>query len=181
VTNSTLGIHELTARNPTGPAGERTLGLTIAHVTTSVDFVQNGIQAGDSPEYCMRPRFVIRLSYDPIEVYVAHEMRRGSCPYLEVVHHEERHVAAYEQQLRNAAATVERAMRTYYGDAIFYGDSKKLLAQLTDLVQQHWLPLAQQQMAAVEAAQQAIDTPEEYARYRTACNGEINRILQGLR
>lgn len=180
VTNSTLGINELTARNLRGASDERILGLTIAHLTTSVDFVQNGLQAAHSTDYCMRPRFTVKLSYSPIEIYVGHELKRGSCPYMEVVHHEEKHVAAYELQLRNAAETVERAMRAYYADTIFYGDSAKLLAQLTESIQHHWLPLAEQQLAAVEAAQHAIDTPQEYAHYRTACNGEINRILQGL-
>jgi hypothetical protein len=154
------------------------LGLTIAHYSSSINFEQNGLQDGNTREYCMRPHFTVRLSYDPIDVYVAREIPPGSCAYAEVVRHEEKHVAAYAMQLRVAAQSIERAMRAYYADAIFYGDPAQLEAQLEYSVRRHWLPLAEQQLAAVEAAQEAIDTPQGYARYRTVCNGEINRILK---
>lgn len=181
VTSSALGIAELTAKSPTGVARERTLGLTVAHYTSSIDFEQNGLQDPDTREYCMRPHFRVKLSYDPIEVYVGREMKHGSCPYQEIVRHEEKHVAAYVQQLQKAAEVMERAMRAFYGNTIFYGDPDQLAAQLSYSVKQHWLPLVEQQLSAVEEIQQAIDSPQEYAHYRTACNGEISRILRGLR
>jgi hypothetical protein len=181
VTISALGTDELTARNPSGAPSERTLGLTIAHYMSAVDFEQNGIRDPDTHEYCMRPHFRVRLSYAPIEVYVGREIQTGSCPYLEAVAHEEKHVAAYDAQLRKAAETMEREMRAYYRDTVFYGNSGELEAQLAYSVKHLWLPLAQKQLEAVEATQQAIDTPQEYARYRAACNGEVNRILNGMR
>jgi hypothetical protein len=181
VANSSLGINELTVKNPPAVRGERTLGMTVAHLTASIDFVQNGIHDPQSHEYCMRPRFTIRLSYSPVEVYIAHEIPRGTCAYTEVVHHEAKHVAAYEQQLGRAAEFMENAMRAHYANTVYFGDSLQLLAELKESAQKRWLPLAQKQLEAVEAVQQAIDSPEEYARYRTACDGEINRILKSVR
>jgi hypothetical protein len=178
VANSSLGIGELTIRNPPAVRGERTLGMTVAHLTASIDFVQNGIHDPQSNEYCMRPRFTIRLSYSPVDVFIAREIPHGTCAYTEVVHHEAKHVAAYEQQLTKAAEFMENAMRAYYTNTVFYGDSTQLLAELRESAQKRWLPLAQKQLEAVEAMQQAIDSPEEYARYRTTCDGEISRILR---
>jgi hypothetical protein len=180
VTSSALSIHELTIKDPPRLPRERTLGLTVAHYVSTIDFEQNGLRGASSGEYCMRPHFSVKLSYSPIEVYVGREIPRGSCAYAEVVRHEEKHVAAYVRQLREAAEAVERAMRAYYGNVIFYGDADQLAAQLTFQVKQHWLPLAEQQLSAVEEVQQAIDSPEEYARNRAACNGEIGRILRGV-
>jgi hypothetical protein len=178
---SSLGIGELTTRKPPAERGERTLGLTIAHPTASIDFVQNGIHDPQSRDYCMRPRFTVRLSFSPVEVYVAREIPRGTCAYAEVVRHEEKHVLAYEQQLAKAAEFIANAMRAHYSDTIYYGDSAQLLAELKEAAQKRWLPLAEKQLEAVEAVQQTIDSPEEYARYRTACGGEINRILKTVR
>jgi hypothetical protein len=181
VTDSSFGIAELTARNSPGARGESTVGLTVAHYLSAIDVVQNGLQDPETREYCMRPHFKVRLSYSPIEVFVGREIQRGSCAYAEVVHHEEKHVAAYELQLKKAAEAVERALRAHYGNTIFYGDPAKLDAQLAYSIRQQWLPFAEHQLEAVEPVQLAIDSPQEYARYRTACNGEIDRILKGLR
>jgi hypothetical protein len=181
ITSSALSIGELTIKDPPRQAHERTLGLTVAHYVSTINFEQNGLRGANPGEYCMRPHFSVKLSYSPIEVYVGREIPRGSCAYAEVVHHEEKHVAAYVRQLREAAAAVERAMRAYYGNVIFYGDADQLATQLTYQVKQHWLPLAEQQLSAVEEVQQAIDSPQEYARNRAACNGEIGRVLRGVR
>jgi hypothetical protein len=181
VTSSKLSIGELTIKDPPRQPRERTLGLTVAHYVSAIDFEQNGLRGVNPGEYCMRPHFSVRLSYSPIEVYVGSEIPHGSCAYAEVVHHEEKHVTAYVRRLHAAAETVERAMRAYYGNVIFYGDADQLAAQLTYQVKQRWLPMAEQQLAAVEAIQQAIDSPQEYARNRAACNGEIGRILRGVR
>jgi hypothetical protein len=181
VTSSALSIHELTIKDPPRLPHERTLGLTVAHYVSTINFEQNGLRGANPGEYCMRPHFSVKLSYSPVEVYVGREIPRGSCAFAEVVRHEEKHVAAYARQLREAADAVERAMRAYYGNVIFYGDADQVSAQLTYQVKQHWLPLAEQQLSAVEAVQQAIDSPQEYARNRAACNGEISRILRSVR
>jgi hypothetical protein len=180
VVDSSFGIAELTARNSPGASGEHTVGLTVAHYLSAIDVVQNGMQDPDTHEYCMRPHFKVRLSYSPIEVYIGREIRRGSCAYMEVVHHEEKHVSAYELQLKKAAEAVERALRAHYGNTVFYGDPAKIDAQLAYSIRQQWLPFAEQQLEAVEPVQLAIDSPQEYARYRTACNSEIDRILKNL-
>ena len=99
---------------------------------------------------------------------------------MEVVHHEEKHVAAYELQLKKAAEAVERALRAHYGNTIFDGDPKNWTRKSAYSIRSQWLPFAEQQLEAVEPVH-AIDSPQEYARYRTACNGEIDRILKGLR
>jgi hypothetical protein len=181
ITSSALSIHDLTIKDPPRQPRERTLGLTVAHYVSAINFEQNGLRGANPGEYCMRPHFSVKLSYSPIEVYVGREIPHGSCAYAEVVHHEEKHVAAYVRRLREAAEIVERAMRAYYRNEIFYGDADQLAEQLSYQVKQHWLPLAEQQLAAVEEIQQAIDSPEEYARNRAACNGEIGRILRGVR
>jgi hypothetical protein len=181
VTSAALSIAELTQKEPPRQPRERTLGLTIAHYESTINFEQNGLRDSATGEYCMRPRFTVKLSYSPIEVYVGREIPRGSCAYAEVVRHEEKHVAAYVRQLRQAATAMEHAMRAYYGNVIFYGDADQLAAQLDYQVKQRWLPFAEEQLSAVDAVQQAIDSPEEYARNRAACNGEIARILRTVR
>jgi hypothetical protein len=131
----------------------------------------------DTGEYCMRPSFRVTLSYNPIEVFVARELEPGSCPYREVLHHELRHVEAYRLQLSTAVENVGRSLRAHYADRIFYGDPETLRRELEQAIEQQWLPFAQHELEAVGKLHQGIDTPKEYRRYQTACDGEINRIL----
>jgi hypothetical protein len=174
----TLNLAELSAKKPSPTAGEKTLGLTIARLGSDIEYEQNGLKDPDTKEYCMRPRFRVTLSYNPIEVFVAHEIPLDSCGYHEVLHHEERHVAAYREQLGKAVLNVEQAMRAYYGDTIYYGDPERLQNQLKEAIAQRWLPMAQHELAAVDKVHQQIDSPEEYQRNQTACHGELNRVLR---
>ncbi len=178
LTRHTLGIAELSAKKTSPTVGEHTLGLTIARLGSDIEYEQNGLKDSDTKEYCMRPRFRVTLSYNPIEVLVAREIPLDSCGYHEVLHHEQRHVAAYREQLGKAVLNVEQAMRAYYGDTIYYGDPERLQNQLKDAVAQRWLPMAQHELAVVDKMHQQIDTPEEYRRNQTACHGELNRILK---
>ena len=72
-------------------------------------------------------------------------------------------------------------MRAHFGNTIYYGDPVRVRAELADAIAHRWLPLAQQELAAVDSVHRGIDSPQEYAHYRTACNGEIARILSNLR
>jgi hypothetical protein len=178
--NRSLSIVELTERDPPRAPRQKTLGLTTAKQGSEMKYEQNGLQDPDTKAYCMRPRFEVTLSYDPIEIFIAREFGPGSCSDHEVLRHEQRHVAAYRQHLAVAAQNLEQAMRAHFGDTIYYGDPALVQAELADAVAHRWLPLAQRELAAVDAIQQSIDSPQEYARYQSACHGEIVRVLSNL-
>jgi hypothetical protein len=178
--NRSLSLVELTKRDPPSAPRQRTLGLTTAKQSSEIEYAQNGLQDPDTKAYCMRPRFDVTLSYDPIEIFVAREFEPGSCPDHEVLRHEQRHVAAYRQHLAVATQNLEQAMRAHFGDTIFYGDPARVQAELADAVAHRWLPLAQRELATVDAIQKSIDSPQEYAHYQTACGGEIVRALSNL-
>jgi hypothetical protein len=180
-TTSALSTHQLSVMSPPGVAGEYTVGLTVAQLSSRIEFEQNGLHQPETNEDCTRLHIRVTLSYNPITVYVGREFRAGSCAYREVLQHEQKHVAAYEQHLRDAAANVEISMRAHFGNTIHYGDPQALQAGIAADVKTYWLPLAQQQLADVERYQKAIDTPEEYERNRSVCNGDIVKIPRGLR
>ena len=180
-TSSLLSTHQLSVMSPPAVSGEYTVGLTVAQLSSRIEFEQNGLHQPETNEDCTRLHIRVMLSYNPITVYVGREFRMGSCAYREILQHEQKHVAAYEQHLRDAAANVESAMRAHFGNTIHYGSPQALQASIAGDVKTYWLPLAQRQLADVERYQKAIDTPEEYERNRGVCNGDIVKIPRGLR
>jgi hypothetical protein len=181
LTRHTQSIAELTARNPPPTRTQKTLGLTVARLGTDVEYIQHGLTDPDTREYCMRPTFQVTLAYEPIEVFVGRDIPLDSCGYRHVLRHEERHVAAYRNNLAVASDNVAQAMRAYYRDTIFYGDPERLKNDLADAVNKRWLPFAQRQLAAVDAIQASIDTPQEYRLNQSVCDGQLNAILRASR
>jgi hypothetical protein len=172
------GIPELTRRmagqGPDGPA----LGLTHSRLGTEIAYAMSAVPAGSG--YCITlDRVDVKITL-AITVFLAKELKPGSCLYREAEAHEQKHVDLERKLLPVARARVEVALagvarRTVRGATIeAAGDQlqeqarKAVDAVLTDF-------------AAEKKRQQLLfDTVEEYQKLSRRCSAdEIRELLGG--
>jgi hypothetical protein len=157
--------------------GQVVLGLTEARLSYRLNWGANYLVEQGTGRACMRPRLTLVFDVNPQLVSVAREFPKGSCAFNEIATHELRHVNANQAQLQTAADMMQRELTTFFGQKVFYGSKSALQAQWQDALSSSWMPLAKAELAKVDIAHNAIDSPEEYARNRTICNGAITQAV----
>lgn len=158
-----------------------TLGLTELQLGTRIAFRSPTLSHPRERLVCMRPAITVTLSLDPHVVSVASEFEDGSCAHRHILAHEMRHVQVNQLTLSAAAERMREGMRESFGNKIYYGTAAELQQRLTRHIQDQWLPWVDAQMKHTLQKHRDIDTPEEYARNRTVCGGEIARTLDAMR
>jgi len=157
--------------------GHVMLGLTESTLRTNINWNSNMLVRSSPQTGCLRPQVTLTFDVTPQIVSIAREFPKGSCSFNEIAAHEMRHVRANQAQLEAAAAYMEKELKNFFQQKIFYGPPDTLKNQLEEALRTTWLPLAEQQLEKVNVVHEAIDSPEEYARNKTVCNGEITRII----
>jgi hypothetical protein len=110
---------------------------------------------------------VIRLEYIKPVLRVASEIAPGGCAYAHVMNHELTHVRLHRdiaQQFRELAYP--------------WGTGAPSPASDTSHTSGDLLRYARQELDRLMRAQALFDSPEEYARNRTVCGGEITRLVK---
>jgi hypothetical protein len=158
-----------------------TLGLTEMQLGTRIAMRSPTLSHPRERLVCMRPAITVTLSLDPHVVSVASEFDEGSCAYRHILAHEMRHVQVNQLTLVAAAERMRDGMRASFGNKIYHGTAAELQERLTRHIQDQWMPWVDAQMKHTLQRHREIDTPEEYARNRTVCGGEIARTLDRLR
>lgn len=175
--NTRYGYKEIThLGSALARPGRRILGLTsgkaIAQFATNTRLYVDRSGRWE----CASPQITVTYGFSPLTVYVASEFPPGSCAYREIYEHELRHVKTYEQHLarieQELAATLKQRFAT---DGPWRGPVGQTQSRLQQELNDRWLPYIQREIGRVDAAQALIDTPEEYARFENACNGEIRK------
>lgn len=127
---------------------------------------------------CASPQLTLTYGFRPMTVYVAREFPEGSCAYREILAHEARHVKTYQEHV----ASIEKELtgtlvQRFATGAPWLGPVGRAEASVQRELEERWIPYVQRLIARGDLAQRLIDTPEEYERVASACNGEIrNRI-----
>jgi len=153
------------------------LGMTAGTVRTEILIDGPGLVSPAGARECISPRIFVDITYHPLDVYVAREFSRQSCPYREVYAHEMRHVGLYHEQLPLIEKKVSAALADRYGNRPLYAAPGKGLGQLEHDVDNWLRPFIKEELAKVEQLQRAVDTPQEIARMATSCFGEVAKIL----
>jgi hypothetical protein len=157
--------------------GQVVLGLTEYRLSYKLNWGANYLVEQGTGRACMRPRLTMVFDVTPQLVSVAREFPKGSCAFNEIAAHELRHVYANQGQLQATADMMQRELTNFFGQRVFYGSKESLQAQWQDALTTSWMPMAKADLAKADIAHNAIDSPAEYARNRTICNGEIPRAV----
>jgi hypothetical protein len=175
-------LRELTAdsaaQNGPGAANQYTLGLTRTTLQLQVRYQLTLLSVPGVSQACARPALSVSITQPYHRVDIAREFAPGSCLYQAIRQHEYRHVRVNQENLRRAKAVIAREMKDYYGNRVFYGTRDEIIQQLDQAVKRYWIPRVQQLHETSQMRQQQIDSPEEYGRMGTICNGELARVLR---
>ena len=145
--------------------GTQVLGLTEANLRTTVTVTARGLGSRVSGRYCMRPEVSVKLTFNPMKVYMGSNEPEGSCGYNITWDHELRHVAAYQAFLPEFATRVERELIEHFGNTIYKFDSDgEAQRHVDELVGKFLSPMVQNGMQEVRILQRRVDSPLEYAR-----------------
>lgn len=176
-----LSYLSLTSMKGAARANSYVLGLTRTESRFAVQLDGAMLQDPASGYECVAPRIAVKLYYAPIVIYVGREFAPGSCAYEAILAHEMRHLQAYLDHLPKAERMVREALARRFEARPLYAPRGSARAALASEVNTGWLPYIKAEMAKVEIEQNAIDSPQEYARLGKVCGGEIQNILSRAR
>ncbi len=122
-------------------------------------------------QVCAMPtRIRVSLSLGRIDVYLARELRRGSCPYRVTLAHENRHVAYHRRGLRRLAALLRRELRTSAERLHGKGtDRRQAEAALGRAIEGMIAPLAGKTAALTTAFDRDLDSPANRQKEARRC------------
>jgi len=168
--------HDLTRM--AGEDGRRwVLGLTKPTLRVEARWGFAGFTDRRSGRTCVRPSLQMTLRYEPVVVFVGREFLDDTCAYEFIRAHEERHVEVHVRKLDEVARQMQQELHARLAGVTHVGTRDDLERQLKAEVRDEWIPKAEAALQDVKREHAAIDTPEEYARSRTVCDGRIGRYL----
>jgi hypothetical protein len=152
-------------------AGWQPIGLTLADVQLHTQVKVQAVPVG-SNRYCGQITSVeATMGIDRIDVYVANRYRPGSCQYESVYEHEMRHVAIFRDAVGRFAPTVRRRLEETARllPAVAASSADEAAKRLQQKLQREVQPIFKDMNRAIDKANQALDSPENYAREQTRC------------
>lgn len=166
---------ELTSVRRVGK-GRITTGLTVSRRSTRLTAAVSSL-ASSNGQGCMRPQIRVELLLAEHTVYVAREFPRGTCSHRDTLQHEHVHVRINEQQLQEVAKSLQRDLRGYLGNRIFYGEVTTLRANLAKSLEHDWLERAEWRLEQGQADHERFDR-EQLNESTRACSQERARFLR---
>jgi hypothetical protein len=128
---------------------------------------------------CARVQHVdVTVGYHDVTVFIANEIRQGTCAFAETMGHEQKHVAVNRELLQEFAPRIEERLKSYlrlYG--VFRVENadfaeqllrERLTSEMNDIIQQMQNENIQRQ--------QLVDSRSEYERLSRVCGGDLSRI-----
>lgn len=161
------------------PASNHVLGLTRGNA--SVEFKTNTPSLIDRAGRweCTSPQITLIYGFSPVTIYVAKEFPEGSCAYKEIYEHEMRHLKAYQAHIVGIEKELQEVLTSrFQTGAPWRAPVGQTAAKLQQEFNERWVPYVQSVIKRVDEAQAQIDTPEEYERVASACDGEIRKRLR---
>jgi hypothetical protein len=179
--NNQLPYRALTTKTGSIDGRMQTLGLTVTKGMYKANLGGPVLQDPVSGYECIAPKVDIALNYSPVLIYVGNEFAPGSCAYNEILAHEQRHLAAYMENLARVERVVSQALSKRFEGKPLYAPSGTAMSALEHEINGTWFPFINAEFEKGKVKQAQIDTPEEYARLAKSCDGEIAAIMQRRR
>jgi len=166
----TVDMRQLTDRSGAGYAQHRTYGLTTVSFGHDTQTELRVLEERASGRICATPHVTVRVSMQPVVVYVAHELRGDACRYAATRAHEMQHVAVYREELAEATRDLRAQLAAAVGTQILQGRSTaELNRRYETRLRDYLATFMRARQDALQARQAQLDTPEEYARVGAAC------------
>lgn len=161
--------------------GAWVLGLTRPALRVEARWSYAGLSEDGGRRACIRPSLFMRLRYEPVMVFVGSEFRGDECAYRFILDHEQRHVQVHVRKLAEVAANLQRDLDSHLSGIVHVGARDELDRRLKAEVADRWMPQAERDLKDVARQHAAVDSPEEYARATSACDGRIAQVIASHR
>jgi len=156
-----------------------TLGLTRGTATARFEIRGKTWLAKNSQTECSTFDIKVIYGFSPITVHVGSEFPKGSCAHEEIYQHELAHVTTYQQHAKAIREEITQTLKKRFENGgPSYGSRGETSESLQRELNERWLPYIHRLLDKVKIAQRKIDSPEEYARIASSCNGEIRDKLR---
>ena len=169
--NHSLSIRQLGRLAPHGP-GSRILGLTSYPLEIKTAAKYSYVPVGKTFCFFVTEVDVI-LRYPTMNIYVAKEYQPGSCPYHEILLHEEDHVRVARASLELYAPMVRKALTSYLIptglEPVVVSSPTQAKLRMEGLSEELLSPVYREMMDTLRKDQAALDTPGQYRRIRRRC------------
>lgn len=163
-------IAELNPNNPHGAM--QAIGLAASDITAQSSGKYGFRDNGDHKCFWVE-HVEVRVVYRSMQIFIASEYKKGSCPYAKILRHEREHVTIarrnltrFEPRIRSALASLSVPKA---GQPIRIGPNDNPRAELSRLFNKLVAPVLEDMMADLSASQAKIDTPKSYAKVRRGC------------
>lgn len=160
-----------------------TLGLTRYEPMLSISAPIVGVKKSNGQTCSHVQQVNITLGYQDVVVYIGREIQQGTCGFEEVMAHEQKHIDVNMQLLQEYIPRISSELNEFLKsngasqDPNVDQSMNGIKAKLQSIVEGLFKEMEQDN----QARQQEVDTPEEYARISSSCNGELRDIAQEFR
>jgi hypothetical protein len=166
----TDSVAQLTVRSGKSPDTHWTFGLTTVNFGHQTQIGIRSIEDAAGHRACGTLEVRVRLSMQPVVIYLANELDSSRCARDVTMEHEQKHLAVF----REALDATTRELAANLGAAIGTGQQRaasktELEQQVTGRINAYLADFVRQRREELEIRQEAIDSPQEYARVRHAC------------
>lgn len=166
------GLAELRRRN--GRAATRrgaAVGITTADPTFTID-TKVLLKPQGGGRYCAYlTEAVASLGYGRIQVYLARDYQRGSCPHTVIREHEDRHVAVFRNTLARFAPLLRARLAAQAARMapLSVTDPEAAANRMQDQLNRHIEPILAEFQQTMDQANARLDSPAAYAAEQARC------------
>lgn len=143
-----------------------TVGLTRYYARPS--FIVNMMKSGEYVSGTIDANVDIKN----ITVFIAKEFKNTNCEKDFIYSHEMRHVQSYETLLLKVSQELEAELHKSF-NSCYDQDRDKIQSDLSWHLNSKWANHVKELISESRELDRLIDSPEEYARLKSACGGKI--------
>lgn len=154
------------------------LGLARGIAITRFDMKSTTLTTPDKQWECASIALNVEYGFSPMTIYVAREFAKDSCAYNEILQHEMLHVRAFTEHAKNIEQEITETLRQRFQRSTpWRGAAGTSVHKLQAEINDRWIPYLKRMLDKVNVEQRLIDSPEEYARIASSCNGTIKQKI----
>lgn len=170
-------ITALTREAPEYDSSDHILGRTYSTLNAQFHLRSKFLTKSYDHFTCMKPSIDVTIKLSDLRVAIANEIPPGSCGFNHVLHHEYKHVRVNKATLHRAAVELDKELHAEFDHKVFFGIEPSAKNELNQRFAKYWAPRVKEMLHMGLAENKQIDNPQEYAENRTACQGELFRIV----
>jgi hypothetical protein len=163
-------IDQLTVSSGYTPKTHMTFGLTTVSFGYEAETEIGVVEETGTGRVCGSLNAHVKLSMQPVIVYLAQELGSSTCARGVTLEHEVKHIAVFQQVLTEAARDLNVDIAATMGRQVRRANSRDELERNTSARLKDYLSeFIRRWQRTLDERQTAVDSPAEHARVKNAC------------